>query len=161
MTLEETVLEKLAEWHPPPEGRQTLIVPHESCGWTASVTAERHDNLGCALWELSLLRTKPLAEGNQQAMSSWAERIAGQVTGLLEPLRVVEIDVQRAEAQLRSNEPTRRKDDLYYYEVVLKGTQQATMRRFHASEKLSRREQVPFTLTHESVAKLTADLVFE
>ncbi len=160
MTLNETVLQKFAEWHPPPEGRQTLAIPVESSGWTVSVTADRHDDLGSALWELKLQRTKRLPEGSRHTVQSWAEHAAGQVSGLLESLRIVEVDPQRDEAQLRSAEPTRRKDARYYYEVILRGTQQATVQRFHAAEQAGRREQVPFTLTHEMVAKLAGDLAF-
>jgi hypothetical protein len=158
MTLNETVLQKLADWRPPPEGRQTLLIAHEASGWALTVAADRHDDLGSALWELSLQRTKKLPEGSGKTLQSWAEHVAGNVTGLLEPLHVVEVDAQRNEAQLRSKQPTRRSADLYYYEVVLQGTQQATVRRYHAVEQKGRRDQVSFTLTHESVAKLVADL---
>jgi hypothetical protein len=108
-----------------------------------------------------LQRTQKLPEGSRHTVQSWAEHTAGRVSGLLESLRVVEIDAQRDEAQLRSNEPSRRKKDLYYYEVILKGTQQATVRRYHSLEQGGRREQVAYTLTHESAAKLVADLAFD
>ena len=157
MTLDEIVLQKLAEWRPPREGRHTLAVPDEQRGWVVRLTAERHDDLGCALWEMTMERGPAPADA-AASVGSWAERIAGRVTGLLEPLTVLEIDTARNEALLRSVEPRRRKDDLYYYEILLKGTRQALVRRYRASHQGNRREQILFALTHEAVAKLAADL---
>jgi hypothetical protein len=92
-------------------------------------------------------------------LERWANGVARRVTGLMEPLRVLEIDIQRNEALLRSNEPTRRSADLFYYEVLLKGTQAASVRRYQGNPDGGRREQVPFGLTHEALAKLIGDLV--
>ena len=52
MTLENTLLENLAEWRPP-AGRRTLTVPDEAAAWSVSVTADRSDVLGCLVWELA------------------------------------------------------------------------------------------------------------
>jgi len=161
MTLNETVLQKLAEWQHSGEGRQTLGVPDGGCGWTVTVSADRHDGLGSALWDMSLQRTRSLPEGSQVTLRGWAENAVAKVTGLLEPLSVVEIDMQRDEALLRSNQPSRRSADLFYYEVLLQGTKRATVRRYRASEHGGHRDQVAFTLTHESAAKLAADLAFD
>src|SRR5437016_3170725 len=130
MTLDEIVLQKLTEWRPPSNDRHTLTVPDEHSGWTVTVTVDRHDDLGCALWEMTLGRTREPAEGSVAALEAWAHRAAGRVTGLLEPLRVVEIDRQLGQAMLRSQEPSRRGDQLYYYEVLLKGAREATLRRY-------------------------------
>src|SRR5262245_52490973 len=129
MTLDETVLQKLAEWRPTSEGRSMLTIPDEGTGWTVSLTADRCDDLGCRLWEVQVRRTREAGPGI--TLQNWANRVAEEVTGLLEPLRVVEIDMQRHEAQLRSDEPTQRKDNLYYYELVLRGTKEASLRRYH------------------------------
>src|SRR5262249_48481147 len=112
--------------------------------------------LGSALWEVSLQRVAR-ARG-EVTLESWAKGIASRVTGLLEPLQVLEIDVQRNEALLRSNEPTRRSSDLFYYELLLKGTQGAILRRYQANPSGGHREQVPFVLTHEVLAKLIGDV---
>ncbi len=156
MTLDETVLRKLAEWHPPRGCRQTLAVPDEGSGWAVALTIERHDELSSALWEISLQRVAAAKVATR--LPDWANRVAGRVTGLLEPLRVLEVDVQRDEALLRSNEPARRSDELFYYEVLLKGTRRAAVIRYQATPEGGRREQIPFTLTHEALAKFVADL---
>jgi hypothetical protein len=156
MTLENTLLAKLAEWHPP-AGRRTLTVPDEAAAWAASVTADRCDALGCLVWELAVRRTAEAPAG--ETLRGWADRIAGRVVGLLEPLKVHEIDAERNEALLRSVAPAQRGEKLFYYEVLLHGTAAATVRRYQASHDAGgRREQVAFALTHEVLAKLAGDL---
>jgi hypothetical protein len=161
MTLGETVLEKLTEWRPPSTGRQVLTVAHEASGWVAVFTVDRQDDLGCVLWDATLRRTAEPADDSTKALEAWAGRAASRVTGLLEALTVVEIDRPRGQALLRSNDPSRRKDDVHYYEVLLKGTREAVLRRYHGSHQGTRREQVPFTLTHEALAKVASDLTAE
>src|SRR2546423_14828944 len=110
MTLAETLQRKLADWRPG-EGRQLLAVPDEGAGWSLTLTADRTDSLGCLAWEFRLERTTRPAVG-VAALQSWAEQVARRVTGLLEPLQVVEVDAQRPEALLRSQEPTASGDAL-------------------------------------------------
>src|SRR5690242_13489360 len=117
MTLDETVLQKLADWHPTRGSRQTLAVPDEGSGWAVNLVVDRHDDLSSALWEVDLRRIASPPGGT--TLESWANDIAGRVTGLLEPLKVLEVDVERNEALLRSNQPSRRSDDLFYYEILL------------------------------------------
>ena len=152
MSLENTLLEKLADWRP--DGRQPLVVPGEP--WAVCLTADRSDQVGCLMWELTLRRCPPAASATLQA---WAERVAGRVTGLLEPLKLLEVDTLRDEALLRSEEPARRGERVFYYELLLKGRGEALLRRYHgAHHGQARREQVAFALTHEALAKLVADL---
>jgi hypothetical protein len=156
MTLDETVLQKLADWHPTRGKRQTLAVPDEGSGWAANLVVDRHDELSSALWEVDIRRVAAPPAG--MTLDGWANSVASRVTGLLEPLKVLEIDAERNEALLRSNQPSRRSDDLFYYEVLLKGIKAASVRRYQGNPGGGRREQVPFVLTHEAVAKLVGDL---
>ena len=52
MTLEEALLQKLAEWRFD-NGRQTLTVAHPETGWTAAVVADCGDVVGCRFENLS------------------------------------------------------------------------------------------------------------
>lgn len=157
MTLNETVTAKLAEWRPAASERSTLAIPDAGAGWTVAVSADRNDELGCMVWELSLRRAGAAAAG--VTLATWAERAAAHVTGLLEPLKLLEVDAQRQEAQLRSQKPSERGQALYYYEVLLKGTSEALLRRFQASHETGKpRTQVAFPMTHESLARVVADL---
>jgi hypothetical protein len=151
MTLASTVREKLSEWRPA-AGRQELLVATEE--GSLILNADRREELGCLVWELT---ARP-ADRAARTLSAWAERIVDRVTGLLEPLKVVEIDVERNEAILRSEKPSSRKDQLFYYEVMLHGTTQATLRRYQAPVTNGRRDQITFALTHEAIAKLAGDL---
>jgi hypothetical protein len=119
------------------------------------VCADAADALACRLWEVQIDRTAPLSA--ELPLAERAARTAGRVTGLLEPLRLVEIDPQGV-AQLRSSGPQQRGDDLFYYEVLLRADGGSSLRRFHASRTSASREQVAFALTHEALAKLVADL---
>ncbi|HZT83072.1 MAG TPA: hypothetical protein VFA26_22780, partial [Gemmataceae bacterium] len=73
----------------------------------------------------------------------------------------VEVDAARNEALLRSVEPTRRGDDAFYSELLLRGTRAAELRRYRAARPDARREQVAFALTHEALAKVVGDLTAE
>jgi hypothetical protein len=159
MTLDETVLRKLASWRPARGSRQTLALPDEGSGWAVSLVVDRHDELSAAFWEVTLQRVAPVR--NPITLESWAKEIPQRVTGLLESLKVLEIDAARNEALLRSDEPTQRGTDLFYYEVLLKGTQTARIRRYQGSPGGGHREQVSFLLTHEALAKLARDITAE
>ncbi len=155
MTRDDPLRQRLAEWRPP-AGRQELLVPDNGSGWRANLTVDRCDEVGCLVWELTLRRSQAPPNGG---LPTWAERLPARVTGLLEPLVVVEIDAARQLAQLRSQTPLQREGKLFYYEVLLEGTHQATVRRYEAAVNGNgQRTQVAFALTHEVLAKLAADL---
>jgi hypothetical protein len=156
MNLNETILQKLAEWRPS-AGRQTLNLPDEGDGWALGLTVDRHDELGSLVWELTVRLNTPRA--GDQGLGAWARAVADRVTGLLEPLKVVEVDVQRQEALLRSDEPAHRGEQLFYYEAILRGTTEALVRRYKAVHQGNgKREQVAFALTNEALAKLVIDV---
>jgi hypothetical protein len=155
MTLEKLLLEKLAKWRVD-SGRQTLEVSHPETGW-AAVTADHVEVLGCRLWELALRR--PAGTAPAEDLKARADRVAACATGLLESLRVVEIDGPAGVALLRSDAPGQWGEGLFYYEVLLRADGGTTLRRYQTpGPDRPRREQVPFTLTHEALAKLVTDL---
>jgi hypothetical protein len=161
MNLDETLLQKLADWRPG-EGRQILGVADQASGWAVALTADCSDQLGCLVWEMTLRRTPPLPGRDAAALKSWAERISRRVTGLLEPLKIIEVDENRDEAVLRSEGPARRGEGIFYYELLLRGTGEAVCRRYRAtSDGKERRQQVAFALTHEALAKLALDVAAE
>jgi hypothetical protein len=153
MNLEETLLQKLAEWRFDND-RQTLTVAHPESGWTTAVVADCGDRVGCRVWELNLTRPETPSSAD---LKTRAERLAGRATGLMEPLRLIEVDAQGDTALLRSAAPQKRGDDLFYYEVLLRSAG-AGVRRYQASTTSGTRQQIAFPLTHEALAKLGADL---
>ena len=156
MTLAEALRAKLADWTPAGGGRHSLSHTDPDAGWAVAVSADRTDTIGCLAWELSAARTGPAPAG--ATSRGWAEAVAGKATGLLEPLRVLEVDPTEDLAVLRSDGPAVAGDEVKYYEVRLHGTERATVRRYQASKTQGGRTQVPFALTHEAVAKLAGDL---
>lgn len=157
MTLDAMLQRKLSEWRPDREGRHVFAYEDEATGAAVHLHVDRQDTLGCQLWEASVTRGPAAmqAEGN---VTSWAKRIASRVTGLMEPLQLLEVDEAHGMALLRSNKPAARDADRFYYEVVLTKAGNATVRRYRGSKQPVQRQQVSFTLTHEAVAKLAADL---
>jgi hypothetical protein len=69
------------------------------------------------------------------------------------------VDAENKVALLRSGKPGQRGDAVLYYEVRLTGDAAATVQRFQASHQPeTKRQRVEFTLTHEALAKLAADV---
>jgi len=156
MTLAESLLPKLSEWRPAGDGRHSWSAAFPDAGWTVRLTADKADTLSCLVWELALARTGDAPEG--LTLKAWAAAVADRVTGLMEPLKLLEVDDARGEAVLRSEEPAKKGERLMYYEVKLHGLTQAVVRRFAATRAAGGREQVAFALTHEVLAKLASDI---
>ncbi len=157
MTLDEILYQRLGSWRPP-EGRHELTLAEETPGWAVAISADRCDEVGSLVWELNLRRVAG-APAREATLKDWASSIAGRVTGLLEPLKVIEVDPVQNEALLRSSAATQRGDKLYYYEVRLRGTSQAQVCRYQAkSNNNGPRDQVPFAITHETLIKFIGDL---
>ena len=161
MSLAETLLPKLAEWRPAGEGRHTVSLALPDHGWTVGLSADRAESVGSLLARVEATRTDPVAE-DDVILEAHARKAAGRVTGLLEPLRLVEIDRGHHVALLRSDAPPTKGDAVQYYEVNFSGRNRVTVERFKANQVgPAGREAIPFALTHESLAKLVDDLVRE
>ena len=155
MKLSEKLLKKLVD--DPPPGRHLVTVSDEaSLGWSATLTVDRADVVGCVIWELAV-QCRAAEAWDANALTARSQRIGQSVTGLLEPLKLIEVDALRREALLRSDAPMQRGGDLFYYEAKLQPHNSISLRRFRASHDAGKREQVPFTLTHEAIAKLVDD----
>jgi hypothetical protein len=155
MTLGETLHKSLSDWPANTDG------PHECSaaanGWTATAHAGTIDTVGAKLNHLDLARTDPAPADT--TLGGWAEGVAERATGLLERLKVYEVDTAHDTAVLRSDVPTVKGTVAGYYEVVLQGTDRASVSRYQADRTAGTpREQVPFTLTHDAIAKLADDI---
>jgi hypothetical protein len=156
MTLANTLLQKLSEWRPK-NAPETLTVADEAGVWSAAVSAAAVDVVGARLWQIAFRRSDTTLDA--AALKTWGEKIAARATGLLEPLRLLEVDEQNKIALLRSDKPGQRGDAVLYYEVRLTGDGAATVQRFQASHQPeTKRQQIEFTLTHDAVAKLASDV---
>jgi hypothetical protein len=151
-TLDEVLLQKLARWRPDSQ-RQPLELTHDS-GWGVRLTADAVDEIGVRLWELSLTPTQP--RSGPLSLTERAGTLANRVNGLLEPLRVIEVDEK---ALLRSATPAQRGGDRLYYEIMLQDDGSVRLHRYRWSSELPKREQIAFTLTHDSLAKFVQDVI--
>ena len=156
MTLAESLLPKLSDWAPAGNGRHSWAAAFPPHGWTVGLTADKADTLSCLAWELTLSRTAAPPAG--LTLRAWAAGIANRVTGLMEPLKVYEVDDTRNEAVLRSEAPAKKGDAVAYYEVRLNGLTTAVVRRYTGNKTASGRDQVAFAITHEALAKLAGDI---
>jgi len=149
MTLENTLRQQLSD---PETGSFHVAFG----GWTVTLVAEKRDALSCALKELTLNNHAPIAE----ALPAWAARVARHASGLMEPLRVLEVDEPLGKAVLRSQAPTLQGGKAFYYELLLEGTTRtsASLRRY-AGANGEPREAVTFVLTNDAVVKLATDIV--
>jgi len=154
--LPETLLPKLSEWRPATVGRHSWSEAFPAAGWTVQVAADKADSMSCLVWELTLTRTTDVPAG--VTLATWASSIASRASGLMEPLKVHEVDPHSGEAVLRSVAPAKKGEALAYYEVRLQNLTTAVVRRYTASKAVSGRDQVPFALTHEAIAKLVGDI---
>src|SRR5688572_19075190 len=108
MTLENTLRQQLNK--PQAGGFQ---VSHGD--WTITVFADKTDSLSCALTELTVAKGSPIADD----LETWATRVAAKATGLLEPLRLIEVDRPLNKALLRSEAPSIKDGKSFYYELLL------------------------------------------
>ncbi len=153
MTLEKTLRQQLSE--PGPGGFHV-----HADGWNITLASEKTDSLSCALKELTLDRATPIKE----EVGAWAQRVAANATGLMEPLRVIEVDASVGKALLRSDAPTVRDGKSLYYELLLTRTERTTANLHrYAGDRVGgeKREAVPFVLTHDAIIKLVVDIVGE
>jgi len=151
MTLENTLSQQLRQAEP---GGFHV----QSDGWNVTLAADKCDTLSCALKELSLEKNAPI----QEDLKAWATRIADRVTGLLEPLCVLEVDQPLGKALLRSETPMVRDGKSLYYELRLERTTRtaATLHRYMADRQQGeKRVAVPFVLTHDAIVKVVADIL--
>jgi hypothetical protein len=127
-----------------------------------AIHGDRNDELGCRVWELWLRRIDRPKISKDNTLRAWAHRTAARVTSLTESLKVVEVDETRNEALLRSGKPSTRAKAVSYFEVILRGTAEASVRRYRGYHETGhRREQISFPLTHEALAQVVADLTAE
>ena len=158
MTLAEKLLSSLGEHRPTSPGRSTWSRTDAASGWTVALTIDKADALSCQLGEVALTRATP-ANWDSAALKAKAEAVAAKVTGLMEPLRLIELDGLRAEALLRSTAPTARGEKRSHYELRLTAAGNATLTRFQAGmDRTAKREAVPFSLTHEVLSKFIDDV---
>lgn len=152
MTLKEQILNPLTNWQPE-SGNPTVQL--QDSGWNVTFNIDCADVVGCRLWEIALSHKEIKPD-----ILSWAKHISENVTGLLEPLQLLEIDNNKQTALMRSETPSQEDTFVTYYEIKLQGDGQATFQRYQGDRSgKTKRQQIAFTLTHEVLVKLVSNLI--
>ncbi len=115
------------------------------------------DSVGAAFDSLEFV-TADRQDWSSQALNSWGDRLAGRVTYLLEPLRVLEIDAGGGEVQIRSQTPSARAEERGFYEVRLYKQGRLRMERYVFDDAARQRRRTPCKFTHEVVERLADDI---
>jgi len=116
------------------------------------------DSVGLAFSALEFATTSRL-DWTSEALRDWGQRLAGRVTYLMEPLKVIEADAGGGEVQIRSQSPTTRAERRGYYEVRLFKQGTLRMERFAFDEATRQRRSTPCQITREVLERLADDLV--
>ncbi|QVL33079.1 hypothetical protein KIH39_03950 [Telmatocola sphagniphila] len=136
----------------------TAQIPLPNC--TLELTGVVNDSLSSRFRSLKLKSTSTGPELTAGEVKTWSQQVAGKVTGLLEPLKVLEVDEPQKTALLRSATPTKGNGEVSYYEMLLHSDRSCEMTRYQASTGESKpREVQPMTLTHEVLSKLIDDVM--
>ncbi len=150
MTPAETLLQRLSEL-PAAPGPHALTT---AGGAAVTLDAERFDTIA------GVYRGVTVAGPPVESVGAWAAGVAGRVRGLLEDLKVIEVDTTRDAAVLRSAEPAVSGGVRRYYEVQLDGNGTASVNRYQADRDAGTpREAIGFALTHEVTARLVEDIL--
>ncbi|MDR3638485.1 MAG: hypothetical protein P4L84_32070 [Isosphaeraceae bacterium] len=103
--------------------------------------------------------TQARAEWTPEALKAWGDRLAARVTYLMEPLVVLEHDVQGGEVELRSELPTPRAQQRSYYEVRLNRAGTLRLARVAFDDATRQRRAADCQMTREVLERLTDDIV--
>jgi hypothetical protein len=115
------------------------------------------DTVGVAFGSLEFATTaRP--EWSSDALRDWGSRLAGRVTYLMEPLKLLEVDAVGGEVDIRSQSPTTRDEHRSYYQVRL-FKQGLVLERRGVDEASRRPKTVACQLTREVLERLADDIV--
>jgi hypothetical protein len=116
------------------------------------------DTVGVAFGSLEFATTaRP--EWPSDALRDWGNRLAGRVTYLMEPLKVLEVDPVGGEVDIRSQSTTTRDEHRGYYQVRLFKQGRLVLERRAFDEASRRPKTVTCQLTREVLERLADDIV--
>lgn len=154
MSRTNTLLSTLQELKASGAFPQRMLVRDVSVAATVEMDVHQLDRLSI---ELSMIRVTPEKSATFK-LGERATLLAGKVTGLMETLNVIEIDDSRGEALLRSDVPLAEDTKRLYYELLVQQNGTTTLHRYQGSMVKTSRQEIPFSLTREALAKLIQDV---
>jgi hypothetical protein len=115
------------------------------------------DAIGCAFQTLAY-STDKLAAADLERLKEISQTLTAKLTYLLEPIGVIEADVDRCAIQLRSSPPKKDEDATSYYELLVRRGGDISLSRY--SKKAGQlRQIVPAHITREVLERLAEDFV--
>lgn len=103
--------------------------------------------------------TSVRAEWTAEAVKAWGDRLAARVTYLMEPLVVLEHDVDGGAVELRSQSPTPRGQQRSFYEIRLNRAGTLRLSRVAFDENTRKRRATDCQMTGEVLERLADDIV--
>jgi hypothetical protein len=115
------------------------------------------DTVGLAFDSMEFA-TMSRPEWSTETLRAWGERLAGRVTYLMEPFKVLEVDADGGVVNLRSQSPTTRDQQRSYYEIRLSIQGTLRMERCVFDETSRRRRPAACQFTREVLERLADDI---
>lgn len=122
---------------------------------TLVVAIDNADTMSVAFTSF-VFQTDKLASAETAQLSKIADQLAGKLTYLLEPLRVIEIDGQQGAVQMRSHPPYQREQQTRYYEVLVQRGGSISLVRYERQPG-EPRTPIAATVTEEVFYRLADD----
>jgi hypothetical protein len=107
----------------------------------------------------ALYFTTNCSDWSTESLRAFGNRLAAQLTYLMEPLVVLEVDPTGGELEIRSRTPTSRCGQRCYYEIRLKQGGELRLTRVAFDEVTRHRRAIPCHFTREVLERLADDLV--
>lgn len=139
---------------PSPEKMLTVTLREGPIEVKAEVSS--YDSLGVALHALTVS-----GDNSDTALETLAQTISQRITYLWEPLALIERDLEREQAQLRSAPPLIEDKTIEFYEGQLfrqDGSLRIHLVRYRQRRGQMRRDRIPILLTHEVFRRLVDSL---
>lgn len=113
------------------------------------------DAIGCSFQTLAF-STDKLAGADLEQLRKISETLTARLTYLLEPIGLIEADLDRCAIQLRSSPPQKDEDATSYYELLVRRGGDISLSRY--SKKTGQlRQIVPAHVTREVLERLAED----
>lgn len=155
MALKQQLVQQLQQYAAAGSGPFALDEPTPVGRLTATIHAA--DRLACSFESLQLESDK-LAQKSIDDLKQISNRLCAKVSYLLEPIALIETDVDTCTTQLRSSPPAKEDDQTIYYEILVRRGGTIALCRYQ-KQPGDVRQSVPATLTHEVFARLADDFV--
>ena len=128
-------------------------------GWSTTVTASDYDRHSIVIRQLAINAPKSIK--TTLGLADYAQNIINQVTYLEESFALIEIDLAKDIAQLRSQPPQQADEMITYWEALLHSQPQPrlTLARYRWASAQAERRQLDFPLTFDTLGRISADLV--